>query len=60
MDHIWFVGFHLFLGISGIEITNFNIILTIGPSYRDIQASKSPKKSLNPPKMTKYGTTIKF
>jgi hypothetical protein len=43
MDHIWFVDFHLFLGISGMEITNFNIVLTIGPSYREIQASKSPK-----------------
>jgi hypothetical protein len=44
MDHIWFIDFSVLLGISDMEITDFNTVLTIGPSYHEIKASISPKK----------------
>jgi hypothetical protein len=35
MAHIWFIDFLVLLGISDVEITNFNTVLTIGPSYHE-------------------------
>ena len=52
MDHIIAFYFYVVLCISIMVITIFDPFLAIGPSFREIQASKSPKNAENTQKMS--------